>query len=296
MSAVDPRYYSIRLLGPYHGTAQVVEMSGFRALSIDGHCWRLQIKQQGSRYAFHGVWYHNKKGSLIETAQTETYFSAMREMPALPFPLADFMELWMLDGKHQLPLALLSSRVSTENPPRIEEVSWRAAYPDDHEFIAPSLLIDLPDEDSQSIFPHNEVLHRCIHARADALRRAQWFSRNMEDGSGRGYGGCNIDVGLEGRTLDSYQFPELLVSEIGWDTDREAGLVLDYHHWQAPNLLTHNTVSPETRSRLEKHACRQAGKLYQIRQLLPEIINKEMVDTALVEAVIIRSAGTGSAI
>ena len=61
-------------------------------------------------------------------------------------------------------------------------------------------------------------------------------------------------------------------------------------YWQAPKLLTHRDLRPATRDRLERAACRQAEKLYQARHFLPEIINRDLLNVAFVEAVIRRSA------
>lgn len=286
-----PSYYSMRQLSPYGGLVQVVDISGFRALSTDGHCWRVQLNQTGARYAMHGVWYRDNASSFISTAQTEPYIQAMESMPELPFPMADSLELWLLD-KQSLPLALVSSRLAGSPPPRLENVNWIATYSNENTFHAPSLSGVLANEGGANLpYPHSEVLHRCVRARAGALARAQWFQRSS-DGSGHGYNGCRIDKILEGRYLDKGLFPELLLTEDGWETDQEARLVRDYHNWQAANLLTHTNVSVGTRDRLERHACRQAEMLYTVRDLLPERINKELLEAAFVQAIIMRSSGS----
>ena len=63
----------------------------------------------------------------------------------------------------------------------------------------------------------------------------------------------------------------------------------DYHDWQAPKLLTHGNLTHATRDRLERAACRQAEALYRIRHLLPEVVNPDILQVAMVEAVIRRA-------
>ena len=83
-------------------------------------------------------------------------------------------------------------------------------------------------------------------------------------------------------------FPELLLRE-RWESQIEAYLVRDYHDWLAPALLTHTYLKRATRERLERAACRQAEKLYRVRPLLPEVINADLVDVAMIEAMLRRA-------
>ncbi len=75
-----------------------------------------------------------------------------------------------------------------------------------------------------------------------------------------------------------------------WPNAQERDLVDDYHAWHAPHLLTHTNLTRATRDRLERAACRHVARLYQVRHLLPEVVNPALIDVALVEAVIRRSA------
>jgi hypothetical protein len=132
------------------------------------------------------------------------------------------------------------------------------------------------------------VLSRCIQKAAGPLERAQWFRRE-HDGSGTGLHGNRLESAHVGRQLSHEAFPELLLRE-SWEAGPEQMLVGDYHDWQAPYLLTHTTLPRSTRERLERSACRQAEKLYKVRHFLPEIINRDLLNVAFVEAVIRRSA------
>jgi len=280
-------YYSMRRLSPYQGTVQVVEMPGFRAISTDGVTWRVQFLKQRSRFTSQAVWRADGSGNLIETRHTAELIQAMRNHPPLPFPPADNMELWLLDARQQRPLAIVASTLGRITPPRAVDTVWCAALAGDDGFVAPSLTAGGRGVVSTSHIPHHEILNRCVQKAAGPLDRAQWFRRES-DGSGTGMHGNRLDAKQVGRKLQRDAFPELLLRE-EWEDEREKNLVHDYHDWQAPRLLTHRDLSHATRDRLERVACRQAEKLYQLRHVLPEIINRDLLNVAFVEAVIRRS-------
>jgi len=279
-------------LSPYEGTIQVVETDGFRALSRDGETWRVRVRAGSGRRAQHGTW--REHGSeLMEIEQTQPGFEMLINRPKTPFPRRDTVELWLLDADSFLPLALLRSLVPEQKPTRVTEAIWLAGFRDDESFYAPSLgATGSLSPDNNAPIAHAEVLNRCIRAAAGTLPQAQWFRRS-EDGSGAGLDGLNISAELQGRSLEAELFPELLVREV-WPSPVHEKLVRDYHHWQAPYLLTHSDLARNTRDRLELAACQQAERLYSVRNLLPEVVNKERVDTALVEAVIRRTATANS--
>lgn len=285
-----PCYYSVRRLSPYQGTVQVLESPGFRAISADGLSWEIQINNRGSRFSTYGTWSRRGRRQQIETEHTAPFIDALKNHPALPFPPADRLELWLLDGEDLLPLALVSSTLPGITPPKMQEVNWRPALADDHSFIAPSLLGHARYRQAPTaIFPHAEVLRRCVCMAAGPVFRAQWFLRNA-NGDGHGKTGCRLDPSVIDRHLGRDAFPELIISESLWPAQRERELVRDYHHWQAANLLTHPDLSRETRSRLEQAAHDQAERLYRLRHVLPDIVNEELVKTLFVEAVIRQSA------
>ena len=197
------------------------------------------------------------------------------------------MELWLLDARLQRPLAILASTLGRITPPRAVDTMWCAALAGDDGFVAPSLSTSAHGVASTSHIPHYEILNRCVQKAAGPLDRAQWFRRES-DGSGTGMHGNRLDPARVGRKLQRDAFPELLLRE-EWEDEREKNLVHDYHDWHAPRLLTHRNLSHATRDRLEHAACRQAEKLYQLRHVLPEIINRDLLNIAFVEAVIRRS-------
>ena len=283
-AAPDARYYSLRRLSPYQGTVQVVELPGFRAMSADGITWTVQMPNEGSRFATHALWRADGSGTLVEDERTHASIEALRAHPPFPFPLADRLELWLLDAKESLPLAILASTLPRKTPPRVTHTGWQASLKGDQNFVAASYAaLGVPDDST----PHVELLERRIQDTAGATPRAQWFLR-AADGSGQGLNGPDLDGALEGRKFSSEQFPELLLRE-HWDNRADSYLVRDYHDWQAPKLLTHGNLTHATRDRLERAACRQAEALYRIRHLLPEVVNPDILQVAMVEAVIRRA-------
>lgn len=281
---MSARYYSLRRLSPYQGTVQVVECPGFRAMSADGLRWRVQFLNQRTRFSSYGVWRADGRGSLIETERTRPIIAALREPPPLPFPLADQLELWLLDAAERMPFALLGSTLPERTPAQATVLQWRAALAGDDSFRARSLNSD----DAISHMPHRSVLERCVQRAAGPRPQAQWF-RRRDDGSGevfeqQGHGGTAVD-----RCLGKEAFPELLL-RTAWDSQQERHLVQDYHEWHAASLLTHTGLPRATRAALERAACRQAAKLFRVRHLLPEVVEDELVEVAMVEAVIRQSA------
>lgn len=283
----NPVYYSLRNLSPYQGTVQVVELDGFRALSHDGITWRVRIRRGEGQRAVHGIW-HNDGDNLPEALHAQPGFTALDQHPPTPFPLIDSLELWLLDANEGLPLALLQSLAADREPTRPLSANWVAAFRNDEDFYAPSLAnAEFNGIQERPPISHAKVLTRCVRAEAGASPRAQWF-RKTGDGYGEGLGGLDLKTGELGRLLELSAFPLLLVRE-QWETEIYQGLIADYHQWQAPSLLTHTDLPAKTREWLESAACQQAERLYAVRKLLPEMINKEKVEAVLVEAVIRRS-------
>lgn len=282
-TAAVARYYSMRRLSPYQGTVQVVDVPGFRAMSADGERWRVQFLNPRSRFASHGIWRADGAGSLIDTPRTRPIVEALREQPALPFPLADTLELWLLDAAEGMPLALLATTLPERSPGRVPHARWQAALAGDPGFVATSLSTG-----GASPIAHESVLLRCVQKAAGTRPAAQWF-RRCADGSGEGLPVVGGTGDLAARHIDAARFPELLLRD-EWPSEAERALVRDYHDWHAPYLLTHTNLARATRDRLERAACRQAARLYRVRQLLPEMVNHELLQVAFVEAVVRRSA------
>jgi len=281
-----PTYYSLRQWAPYQGTVQVVEVPGFRAVSRDGHRWQVQVRNEGIRFFTYGTWCADGSGNLIATDRTQPLVDALQAHPALPFPAIDTLELWLLDQDDFMPLALLRSMPDRHRPYVATGLRWQAALSADSEFVSDSLL-RRADQDGQPI-PHHQILERCVSAAAGAFPVAQWF-RRQPDGNGIGLGSSELPASAVDRVLEKNAFPELLLRE-RWGEELHSELVADYHAWQAPELLTHATLSSQVRDSLERDACRSARRIYNLRNVLPSIINRDLVNAAFVEGMLRQTA------
>jgi hypothetical protein len=288
----DARYYSLRRLSPYQGTVQIVERPGFRAISADGVAWQVHIQTGSSRTAAFATWWADGRTDLADDERTRPMRQALAEMPPLPFALVDRLELWLLDAHDRFPLALLGSTVPRQSPPPSAiEVNWQAGVKGDRGFVAPSLQT-LASPNAEPPISHREVLNRAVRLAAGLKPVAQWFERD-EHGHGKGFAGPGVSEILRGRRLPASAFPELLLRET-WDGETETRLVRDYHDWHAPRLLTHGGLSRATRDRLEQAACRHAQTLYELRHLLGDILNPDLLNVAMVQAVMRQSASAVS--
>jgi len=283
----QPTYYSLRQWAPYQGTVQVVEIPGFRAVSRDGRQWQIQVRNEGIRFFTYGTWCADGSGNLIAIERTQPLVDAMESLPDLPFPAIDTLELWLLDQKEQMPLALLRSMPDTRRPFVSSLLRWQPAITWGTEFVSNSFLSRAESSEDLHV-SHDLLLERFVSAEAGAFPAAQWF-RRQPDGSGVGLDVSNLSADLARRVLPQQAFPELLVRE-EWEAEMATTMVDDYHAWQAPELLTHASLSIPMRDRLERRACESAQRIYRLRKVLPKIINEELMQATFVEAVIRQTA------
>jgi hypothetical protein len=279
----QPTYYSLRQWAPYQGTVQVVEIPGFRAVSRDGRQWQIQVRNEGIRFFTYGTWCADGSGNLIAIERTQPLVDAMENLPGLPFPAIDTLELWLLDQKDRLPLALLRSMPETRRPFVTTMLRWQPAITWGTEFVSNSFLSQAETSEDQHV-SHDLLLERFVSAEAGAFPAAQWF-RRQPDGSGVGLEASNLSADLVNSMLPLEAFPELLVRE-QWEVEMATAMIDDYHAWQAPELLTHTSLSIPSRDRLEHKACESAQRIYRLRNVLPKIINEDLLQAAFVEAVI----------
>ena len=284
---VQPTYYSLRQWAPYQGTVQVVEIPGFRAVSRDGRQWQIQVRNEGIRFFTYGTWCADGSGNLIAIERTQPLVNAMENLPALPFPAIDSLELWLLDQKDKMPMALLRSMPDTRRPFVATSLRWQPAITWGTEFISSSFLNHAEIGEDQHV-THDQLLERFVSAEAGAFPAAQWF-RRQPDGSGIGLDASGPLSGINGRELAADAFPELLVRE-SWEDEMFTAMIDDYHAWQAPELLTHSSLSTPARDRLEHSARESAQRIYRLRNVLPQIVNQELMQAAFVEAMIRQTA------
>lgn len=75
-----------------------------------------------------------------------------------------------------------------------------------------------------------------------------------------------------------------------WTAAAEGQLVADFHHWQAPFLLTLSELNESTRKRLEYAARDRPMAVHALHRLYPAVMDRKVINVALVEANLRRSA------
>ncbi len=305
------QHYSIRRLSPFRGTLHILETPHAQAYTEDGYTWRLQIRAVlprqswgrldqpvASRVVIIGEWMARTGlrrvplNPLLDRLEIENTISELLDglekyHEQLPFPAEDNFELWLLDAKQQMPLALLASSRDEDYLSIPATMRWQAAEITDHSFFSEALLASSrPLQEKQ--LHHYEVVNSHVRKLAGTTGRAQWFERT-KDGSGEGLQGQHLTADLEGRWLAAEAFPELLIHEVG-DSDLNTAIMADYLDWLAPRLLTLLSLQPATRERLEAVAFKQALEVEKYYRLYPEVFDEARLTAALVEAQLRRSA------
>lgn len=305
--------YSMRRLNPFRGVVQIAQRSGSRALSFDGDTWEIQVRARrpddmwgadsaaGStlQYLRFGTW-SPRDGIRKVPAHPLLDMTAMLEesrrlvdclaesTPAMPFPLRDRFELWLLDGGERAPLALIGSSVDGDRLPLEKPYRWQCAAPSSPDFSAPDWDETHPlHPRDRSPTPHIDALNRVV-AIESGHALAQWFER-LPGGEGRGLPVPGIE-GLDGRVLPGDAFPDLLVRE-RWSDCYEGALVAGYIDWMSPLLLTLQNLPDTRRAELERQARRRAVQVEACWRFYPKIIDRGAIDAARVEARLIDANG-----
>lgn len=281
--------YSKKLLSPFIGVVQIAEMSGARALSMDGNYWAVQyslVDDEKFRASPAGGWSGGEYAlvATIEAGEVNTRplhpfldVEAVRSViqrlsevvtsARLPFAAADRYQYWLLDGKDGTPLALLHSCISKEE---------MASHQQDPVWIAmPDAQLKVPDPEAipdpiQHTPPINYRLERVVEERAGIRPRAAWFELSGDDMDG---------------------FPPCLLRE-DWDDAQQQRLCELYLRRLAPRLLTLPALPPAVRQRLELAARAHAFDVERFHALYPEVVDRDMIDAARVEARLRRAAGS----
>jgi hypothetical protein len=166
---------------------------------------------------------------------------------------------------------------------QVTDPHWRPFLMTDTEFVSPTLADHEKAQPRNGWpIPHRDQLESQVNIASRPMPAAQWFERHS-DGSGTGRSGLRLKPDETGRTLSAEVFPELLLRE-NWENELQQGLVADYHNWYAASLLAHQNISAETRLRLERAACERPQSLLAVYPLIPEVIDQEAIDVALVSA------------
>jgi len=301
-----PRIYSQRMLNPYHGIVNVVEIEGADAVCRDGVNWMLYI-QGGTELARSdegvesqvplpdikfGTWSRmaglKRAPVRYVTDYDQVDWLGSRLLEAvksrsngLPFPHGDKYELWLLDGASAQPLALLASVCDERDAGAVDPIAWNPGQAARESFRRTGKHTRSVDEATQ--------LARLVRAAAGSAPAAQWFLREDRGGGGTGLS-CSRDLPeLRGRRLRRDAFPELLLRS-DWSSQEDSALVSDFHAWQAPWLLALQTISRATRSWLERAARARALLTDQLYPNYPEIIDPGVIKAARVEAALRRAS------
>lgn len=304
-----PRCYSQRMLNPFHGIVNMVEVDGADAVCCDGESWTLfvhgeqefALMEDGSRRPIEtpdvkfGVW-SEREGLQRSPVRNPVDYGFVDHVGRylldvvkdksceIPFPLQDRYELWLLDGAFELPLVLIASACSRTQIGDDVPLRWRAGMSAANHFqVKADLAAELDGENPA------ECVGRIVNASAGKLPRAQWFYRG-ERGSGQAILGVNVEASMNGRVLPPEAFPEQLLRS-HWPDDSEQALVRAYLDWQAPWLLMLQNLSDTTRDRLERAAGQRAMLLAESHTLFPKIMDQARIVAARVEASLRRAAG-----
>ncbi len=276
-------YYGVRRLGPYLGVIQVIDVGDACAYSTNGRSWRIRQETASGRFRWGVAQLSTENMDEVQIVGADKLVDALKQQPAVPFPLRDRFELWLLEHKTRLPLALLRTRYKATDIEQVNDPHWRPFLMTDTGFVSETLAEkEKNDPRTGWPIPHRDQLESQINVASRPMPAAQWFER-QDDGSGRGIDGLRLRDDESGRILSADKFPELLISE-NWGDGTHRGLVADYHDWYAASLLAHQNISAVTRQRLERAACKRPTSLLSNYPMIPEVIDREAIDVALVSA------------
>lgn len=290
----ETRRYARRRLAPFRGLTEVVEAPVGRAVSSDGHNWRLEIRieeEESGRieYLWYGVWSPSEglartrrapwiDPQLLEEAGGELRGELVQILDEIPFPLEDRLERWLLD-EEGYPLALLASTDREEEIGDYRERHWRAIR---EENVTNPLVDDSARHDQQrSVEVDPSDMERLIRQRGGSSLSAQWF-RRTEDGEGVALP-YRAPAKWAKRTLTPKRFPKFLIDH-HWRDSEALRMVERYVAWTAPYLLSLPHFSERTRERLERDARTNALAVADNWRLYPRMVNEEAVTAARVQA------------
>lgn len=280
------RRFALRRLDPFLGVTQVVENEVGRGLSVDGANWEIQLRAtlpavgwgvlnrgRGENAFFRfGVWSRaegmarfpparNVDPNVAERDAAALLAQVEEALPALPFPLADTLECWLLDADRK-PLALLASLPPDAPLPERGVRRWTPALPD-------------PDAPGRHDFSR---LASWVAQRA--LPTPCWIARKA-DGSGRSV--------AAGESFAAGAFPETLVALPDANDEFLAELGARYLEWLAPRLLM-LPLAAATRTALEIAAASRPEEVAHFFRLYPEIRDPARLNAVRVQARLIASA------
>jgi hypothetical protein len=278
--------YSKRLLLPYVGVMQVAEFGRAKALSVDGDNWaigyaltehaRMRNKHLSDDPRLNyspvatikeGRLQNRVVHSILDPDDVRAAVSHLYEALSnaqIPFAAQDRYEYWLLDSDDR-PLALLQSTVDVDGmqqpPPRPTWIAMPAAQ----------LEVEAPEPpQNYYIPPVNYRLQQRVEERAGAKPRAAWFERSDPAGD---------------------DFPPCLVRE-DWEDETDQQLCDRYIQRLAPRLLMMHGLAASVRQRLEQSARHFVFDVERFYPLYPEVVDKDLLTAARVEARMRRASET----
>lgn len=280
-----PTYYALRRVNPYRGVVHYVDIGEASAHTFDGVTWHLRADDGYGWVRPVGVWEEGVGLKLGQPAGLGDIIAALETRPALPFPIFDTHELWLLDQASGLPLALLATQRGGIKPADQVDSEWYPFALSYTGFHSPTLAqrdaITRHASDA-----HRDFLARMVNHAARPHAMAQWFQRG-QDGAGQGMMSQRLPHEWRSRVVRAEDFPELLVREQWenrWNSRLEQSVISDYHRCLAPLLLLWPRLSQATRARLELEACEKPQWLARVHRLLPAMVNPALIQAGLVAA------------
>jgi len=282
---VYPSYYALRRVNPYRGVVHYVDIGEASAHTFDGVTWHLRADDGYGWVRPVGVWEEGVGLKLGQPAGLDDILAALVTHPALPFPIFDTYELWLLDRESGLPLALLATRRGGIEGVEKMDSAWYPFAISYTGFHSPTLAKrDAVTRNASDA--HRDFLASMVNQAARPHAMTQWFQRG-QDGIGNGMTGLRLPYEWRSRQVRAEDFPELLVRET-WNSRGnsrlEQSVISDYHRWLAPLLLLWPRLSAATRERLELEACEKPQWLARVYRLLPSMINPALIQAGLVAA------------
>lgn len=274
------RLYSKRVLLPFVGVLQVVDLGWARALSMNGINWTVRYQQHENDETRRGhlnydprinisIMLHIQNEQMayrvvrkdLDPIQSEIdsqrFFETIRSAD-IPFAVADHYEYWLLDAEDGSPLALLhtcvdESETTSHTPPPV----WRPIS-------AAELSITDPNAQDETFYqtPVNYRLQLAVEAQAGKKPQGAWFIRS---------------------NTETNNFPPCLIKDQWADAENQRLCDL-YIERLAPRLLMLSSLPSELRQRLENAASQHAIEVANFFHLYPEVVNDEVLNAARVEA------------
>ncbi|MGB0713203.1 MAG: hypothetical protein ACPGUC_06555 [Gammaproteobacteria bacterium] len=269
--------YTVRRVSPLMGCVRVVDEGRVRAWSDDGRTWRVywlpsrRPEMDGAPGMQGGLgmgyevalwqadagprWQSPRFGlpDELRDERTGLFMNGLAERVRAPFPLGDLWECWWVSACGTPLVLLQTARHEPDASARLPHISDWAPMPlGQSDFHCADL--DLPPAALRESL-------RSLARDAGKGGQSRWLRRS-QDGAYLPHG--NVEIEPDG--------PE------------ERVLMACYRAFMAPQLLTWPTLSSELRAQLEKVAVHRPMTLARLHRLIPDYVDRDLVNVALVQA------------